>query len=193
MEIAICEGDPGSAILNFDATNQHDSIIMGGPGRETPPHIYRNGAVHDVIAEARLFGRCHSQISALASSRPDLTFADKEEIHMHCANPACRLKSEDLHDGVLRLIELDVAPEDRILGAEGGFPICSVPTRYFWLCEECSRVLTIKRWTSTGLIFEPREDTNATPSLHAHGSRKPIVRAELRFAWSNQARVIGTN
>jgi nucleotide-binding universal stress UspA family protein len=53
MEIAVCEGDPGRAILNFDATNQHDLIIMGGPGRETPPHIYRNGAVHDVIAEAR--------------------------------------------------------------------------------------------------------------------------------------------
>ena len=112
---------------------------------------------------------------------------------MRCANPACRLKSQDLYDGNLRLIELDVAPEGRILGADGGFPICSVPTRYFWLCEECSRVLTIKRWTSTGLIFEPREDTKVPPSLHADGSRKPIVRAELLLALSNQARAIGTN
>ena len=53
MEIVVREGDPARAILTFDATKQHDLIIMGGPGRETPPHIYRNGAVHNVIAEAR--------------------------------------------------------------------------------------------------------------------------------------------
>jgi hypothetical protein len=64
---------------------------------------------------------------------------------MRRANPVCGLRSEDLHNGTLRLVELDVSPENRILGAEGGFPICSVPTRYFWLCEECSRVMTIKR------------------------------------------------
>lgn len=112
---------------------------------------------------------------------------------MWCANPACGLRSQDLHDGTLRLVELDVEPEDRILGADGGFPICNVPTRYFWLCANCSRVLTIKRWTSTGLIFESREDMNAPPFLHAHGSRKPVVRVESRFAWSDQATVIGTN
>jgi len=53
LEIAVCEGDPARAILRFDGTKQHDLIIMGGPGRETLPHIYRNGAVHNVIAEAR--------------------------------------------------------------------------------------------------------------------------------------------
>jgi hypothetical protein len=110
---------------------------------------------------------------------------------MRCANPACCLRSQDLHDGSLRLIELDVAPEDRILGAEGGFPICNVPTRYFWLCANCSRVLSIKRWTSTELMLEPRED--APPSLHTHGSRKPVVRTESRFGSSNQARLIRTH
>ncbi len=112
---------------------------------------------------------------------------------MFCANPACRLKSEDLHDGTLRLVELDVAPEDRILGADGGFPVCSVATRYFWLCQECSRILTIKRWTSTGLVLESREDTNVHPSLHVHGYRKPAARKELRFALNNQSRLLRTN
>jgi hypothetical protein len=112
---------------------------------------------------------------------------------MQCANLACRLRSQSLHDGTLRLIELDVAPEDRIVGVEGGFPVCSVPTRYFWLCEICSRVLTIKRWTPAGLIFEPRENTDAPPHSDAYSSRKPVVRVESRFARNDQATVIGTN
>lgn len=111
---------------------------------------------------------------------------------MRCANPVCSLKSQDLRDGILRLIELDVAPEDRILGAEGGFPVCSVPSRYFWLCKECSRVLIIKRWTSTELILEPREDTNGSPLFHLQGFRKPVVRTESPFALSTQARLIRT-
>lgn len=53
MEVTVCEGDPARAILKFDETRQHDLIIMGGPGRDTLPHIYRNGAVHNVIAGAR--------------------------------------------------------------------------------------------------------------------------------------------
>jgi hypothetical protein len=111
---------------------------------------------------------------------------------MHCANPACRLKSQDLRDGILRLVELDVSPEDRVLGAGTGFPICSVPTRYFWLCKACSRVLTIKRWTSTELTLEPREDTNGAPSLHPTASRKPVVRTESPFTMSTQARLFRT-
>jgi hypothetical protein len=53
MEVAVREGDPAEAILKFDATRQHDLIIMGGPSRDTLPHIYRDGVVHSVIAEAR--------------------------------------------------------------------------------------------------------------------------------------------
>jgi nucleotide-binding universal stress UspA family protein len=77
MEVAVCEGDPGRAILKFDATKQHDLIIMGGPGRETPPHIYRNGAVHNVIAEARcpviVLGRSLDAMSGFVRpvSQPD--------------------------------------------------------------------------------------------------------------------------
>ncbi len=73
---------------------------------------------------------------------------------MQCANPDCRTPAVDLSTGVLRLLELEVPPEERVVRSDGGFPICVVPTRYFWLCPKCSSFLRIKRWTRVGLTFE---------------------------------------
>jgi hypothetical protein len=42
---------------------------------------------------------------------------------MHCANPNCRRKAEDLLDGTLWLLETELPPDDRITGAAGGFPM----------------------------------------------------------------------
>jgi hypothetical protein len=75
---------------------------------------------------------------------------------MHCANPECGHVANDLTTGVLRLIELDVPPEQRVTRSDSGFPICAVRSRYFWLCEQCCEVLSIRRWTGNGLIFELR-------------------------------------
>ena len=73
---------------------------------------------------------------------------------MRCANPACKAPAFDLSAGVLRLVELDVPPEERVIRSDGGFPVCSVPSRYFWLCPACSSFLRISRWTPQGLAFE---------------------------------------
>ena len=75
---------------------------------------------------------------------------------MHCANPECGRVAIDLISGVLRLIELDVLPEQRVTRSDGGFPICAVRSRYFWLCEQCCEVLSVRRWTGNELIFERR-------------------------------------
>ena len=75
---------------------------------------------------------------------------------MHCANPECGCVADDLTSGVLRLIELDVPPEQRVTRSDWGFPICAVRSRYFWLCVQCCEVLSIRRWTGNGLIFEHR-------------------------------------
>ena len=75
---------------------------------------------------------------------------------MQCANPDCRLPALDLSTGVLCLIELDVPPEERVIRSDGGFPVCSVPSRYFWLCPRCSLYIRVRRWTSDGVIFEDR-------------------------------------
>lgn len=75
---------------------------------------------------------------------------------MRCANPDCSLAATDVTKGVLRLLELDVPPERRVMRSDGGFPICCVPSRYFWLCEDCARFFRIQRWTERGLILERR-------------------------------------
>ena len=75
---------------------------------------------------------------------------------MECANPACKLPALDLSSGLLRLIQLEVPPEERVVRSDEGFPVCSVPSRYFWLCPGCSSFLRIKRWTHEGVIFEHR-------------------------------------
>jgi hypothetical protein len=75
---------------------------------------------------------------------------------MHCANPECGCVADDLTSGVLRLVELEVPPEQRVTRSDSGFPICAVQSRYFWLCEQCCGVLSIRRWTDSGLIFELR-------------------------------------
>ena len=74
---------------------------------------------------------------------------------MQCANPNCRMDAHQLENGTLRLLEMEVPPEKRTVGADSGFPVFAVPTRYFWLCAECSYFLTMRRWTAAGLILEP--------------------------------------
>jgi hypothetical protein len=74
---------------------------------------------------------------------------------MQCVNPKCRQDAQELRAGTLRLLELAIPPEQRIVRADSGFPIVVVPSRYFWLCSQCSRVWKMKRWTPAGLLLEP--------------------------------------
>ena len=74
---------------------------------------------------------------------------------MQCVNPECCREAQDLYTGTLRLLELAIPPEKRIVRADSGFPVVAVPSRYFWLCSQCSRIWKIKRWTPAGLILEP--------------------------------------
>ena len=75
---------------------------------------------------------------------------------MQCANPKCRQDALDLQAGTLCLIELSLPPDERIIRADGGFPVVVAPSRYFWLCPECSRIWKMRRWTSAGVDLEPK-------------------------------------
>jgi hypothetical protein len=104
---------------------------------------------------------------------------------MQCANPKCRQDSQDLQDGVIRFLEMEVPPEERVVGSEWGFPVFSVATRYFWLCGVCSRILHIARWTQGGLILEPilrRDGPDASVQKIIVRPRKEMLRASLQPA-----------
>lgn len=72
---------------------------------------------------------------------------------MRCANPECGRTADDIRYGILRRLELDVRPDERTTGSDTGFPVCSVQSRYFWLCEECSKTLSIRKWTADGIVL----------------------------------------
>lgn len=87
---------------------------------------------------------------------------------MHCANPECARPADDIRFGTLRLLEMDALPADRITGSDAGFPVCAVSSRYFWLCGECSKTLSIKKWTPAGILLARRD--SGAPFLSA----KPV-------------------
>ncbi len=61
-----------------------------------------------------------------------------------------------------------------VRGLGHGVPVCSTRTKYFWLCETCSRLFTIRKWNSSGLILEPQhKDGGRLPELQA--GRKPAA------------------
>lgn len=103
---------------------------------------------------------------------------------MRCANPKCNAVMMDTQGGTMRLLELDIPPEARIERGEWGFPVLCVPTRYFWLCEDCSRLYRIRRWTTEGLRLEPvlvvshsQENGGKAPARRPVASHGAIGRA----------------
>lgn len=91
---------------------------------------------------------------------------------MRCANPNCRAVADDLLKGTLRLVEFETAPDERLLYRADGFPVCVARTKYFWLCPTCSRMFTIAKWNSSGLILERHPGSQFTPI--SIGDRKPV-------------------
>ncbi len=75
---------------------------------------------------------------------------------MRCANPKCNAAMMEAVGGTMTMLELELPPEARIERSEWGFPILCAPAKYFWLCEECSRLYLIRRWTTAGLLLQPR-------------------------------------
>lgn len=80
---------------------------------------------------------------------------------MQCMNPNCRQEAQDLHTGTLRLLELAIPPLERVVRADGDFPVVAVPSRFFWLCSQCSRAWRMKCWTTAGLVLVPNQPDNS--------------------------------
>lgn len=95
---------------------------------------------------------------------------------MECANPKCKKPADNLFEGTLWLMELTATPEARITGSEEGFPICSVPSRYFWLCTQCSSRMSIIGWLQSGLIL--RSASSGCEEVLALNSPNPTVQRE---------------
>jgi hypothetical protein len=73
-----------------------------------------------------------------------------------CANPQCSKELLYFREGTLELLELEPQSDDRAGQNDGAFTMSSLPSRFFWLCGECTKTYILKRWTTSGLVLALR-------------------------------------
>lgn len=96
---------------------------------------------------------------------------------MHCANPECCCDTFDQPGGSLWLMELEESRDQPIESEDNGFPICTMPMKYFWLCVKCSQKLVLSRWTPAGIVLAPRYNHiqySVARRAESPGSKSPI-------------------
>jgi hypothetical protein len=94
-------------------------------------------------------------------------------MNMTCANKDCSAELKYLRGGRLFLMERKPSAQTisseaiACAGKSGSFQIPAMSAsaqskppvvirRYFWLCERCSQIYSIRRWTETGIELIPR-------------------------------------
>jgi len=96
-------------------------------------------------------------------------------MNMTCANKNCGAELKYLRGGRLFLMErmqsaLAMSPKAIACATDSKIDSAQIPAmsasaqskppvlirRYFWLCESCSQVYSIRRWTENGIELVPR-------------------------------------
>jgi hypothetical protein len=95
-----------------------------------------------------------------------------------CANPQCSKELLYFREGTLELLELETQADDRARPDDGAFAMSSLPSRFFWLCGECTKTHILRRWTTSGLILALRSQTMA--GCHPTLTPRPVSGATLR-------------
>lgn len=75
---------------------------------------------------------------------------------MQCINPACNRETSYLRDGSLYLLELETLAESLCESDKSGFPMRSLPQKFFWLCGDCAGVFKATQWTPSGVLLRRR-------------------------------------
>jgi hypothetical protein len=102
----------------------------------------------------------------------------KHNSALQCANPQCSKELFYLREGTLNLLEMESHSDDQFQSDVGAFAMRSVPSKFFWLCGECTKTLIVKRWTTAGLVLVLRNQNTAgsDPNLAA----RPATAATTR-------------
>jgi hypothetical protein len=118
-----------------------------------------------------------SYVRSHLSNRPGIV------VSMHnsatqCANPQCSKELVYLREGTLNLLELESHSDDQSQSDVGAFAIRSVPSKFFWLCGECTKTLILKRWTTAGLVLVHRNQKTA--GNHPNLAARPATNTTTR-------------
>jgi hypothetical protein len=90
---------------------------------------------------------------------------------MQCSNPQCAKELRYLRDGRVELLELEPTSHNPEQTDGDGFPVRSLPSRFFWLCGDCAKTHIIERWRTTGLVLMLR--TQSMQMRHASVGEEP--------------------
>ena len=85
----------------------------------------------------------------------------EHSVAMQCANPQCSEKFLYLREGTLELLELESHSDDQLRPDDSAFAMRSLPSKFFWLCGECTKTHIVKRWTTSGLVLVLRNQKTA--------------------------------
>lgn len=79
-----------------------------------------------------------------------------------CANPDCVATFRYLHAGKLfRLETYSGLDRRRTMGPDVGQKKCMRRIEFFWLCDQCSRKMTVEFADEIGVSVRPRTEANA--------------------------------
>lgn len=83
------------------------------------------------------------------------------------------------------LMELEVSCDELLDGDENGFPVCTLPKKYFWLCVDCSQKFVVRRWTRSGVILSSKSERDgyqSAPNSEPLFPKPPVrLRASARI------------
>jgi hypothetical protein len=111
------------------------------------------------------------------SSQPSIV-GSQHSLAMHCANPQCSKELLYLREGTLRLLELEPQSDGPIRPDDGAFGMRAFPSKYFWLCGECTKTHIVKRWTTSSVVLVSRG--LKTAGSHASLADPPDIAATTR-------------
>jgi hypothetical protein len=72
---------------------------------------------------------------------------------MRCVNQECSCGLLDVPGGSVWLMQLEGSRDQPAEGDDNGFSVCTLPTKYFWLCADCSCRFVLSRWTPSGVVL----------------------------------------
>jgi hypothetical protein len=87
-----------------------------------------------------------------------------------CANPVCSTPFRRLSEGKLFLVESDSHRDDDLVGIRKKPPH---HIEYFWLCDECARLVTLAFDSRRGISTVPLPHGETTISASREVPRKP--------------------
>jgi hypothetical protein len=101
-------------------------------------------------------------------NQPRMVETDRA-LAVQCANPQCSKELLYLREGRIELLELESHADDQLRPDDGAFAMNCLPSKYFWLCGECSEIYILKRWTTSGLVLVFRNRNTADGASPASG------------------------